>query len=179
MAEEPSTQTTAAPSRNGGNGGTVLSSYLDAELNAEQARRESLERRGLALITVAGVLTTLLLALPSALAHPQRFAPSASTQAAALAALTGFVLTVAAAVSISIPRHTRLVSTDSLLAVAQESWWRPGDEILQRIFGTKAEQLRQAQQANDRRARLLLVASVCLAVAIGSLAVLAAFLIVK
>lgn len=47
-----------------------------------------------------------------------------------------------------------------------------------RIFGTKAEQLRQAQQANDRRGRLLLVASSCLAVAIGSLAVLAAFLIV-
>src|SRR5690349_3744195 len=110
MAEEPSTQATAIPFRNGGNGGnggTVLSSYLDAELNAEQARRESLERRGLALITVAGVLTTLLLALPTALAHPQSFAPSASTQAAALVALTGFVLTVAAAVSISIPRHTR------------------------------------------------------------------------
>jgi hypothetical protein len=80
MAEEPSTQATAIPFRNGGNGGTVLSSYLDAELNAEQARRESLERRGLALITVAGVLTTLLLALPTALAHPQSFAPSASTQ---------------------------------------------------------------------------------------------------
>jgi hypothetical protein len=54
MAEEPSTQSAAIPFRNGGNGGTVLSSYLDAELNAEQARRESLERRGLALITVAG-----------------------------------------------------------------------------------------------------------------------------
>lgn len=35
-------------------------------------------------------LSLLLLALPSALAHPQSFAPSASTQAAALAALTGF-----------------------------------------------------------------------------------------
>ncbi len=39
-------------SRNGGNGGTVLSGYLNAELNAEQARPESLERHGLVLITV-------------------------------------------------------------------------------------------------------------------------------
>jgi hypothetical protein len=162
-----------------GNAGAVLSSYLEAELSAENARRESFERRGLALITVAGALTTLLLALPAALAHSHPVAFSTSTQVAALAALIGFVLTVAAAVSISLPRHTRLVSTDSLLAVAQDYWWRPGDEILQRIFGTRAEQLRQAQRANDQRGRLLLVGSACLAMAIGSLALLAALLILQ
>lgn len=164
---------------NNGNGGMVLSSYLEVELSAEHARRESLERRGLALITVAGVLTTLLLALPSALVRRQPVALSTSIRVAALAALIGFVLTVAAAVSISLPRQTRLVSTGSLLAVAQDSWWRPGDEVLQRIFGTRAEQLRQAQFANDRRGRLLLAASLCLAVAIGSLALLAALLILS
>lgn len=179
MTRARNVRATADPAGHSGNAGTVLSGYLEAELSAEQARRESLERRGLALVTVAGALTTLLLALPSAMAHPQSAASSTSTQVAALAALTGFVLTVAAATSISLPRYTRLVSTDSLLAVAQDSWWRPADEILQRIFGTRAEQLRQAQMANDRRGRLLLAASLCLAVAIGSLALLAALLILR
>jgi hypothetical protein len=161
------------------NAGTVLSSYLEAELSAEHARRESLERRGLALVTVSGVLTTLLLSLPSTLLRNRPITLSGSTRAAALAALAGFVLTVGTATSISLPRSTRLVNTDSLLAVAKNSWWHAGDEVLQRIFGTRAEQLRQAQLANDRRGWLLLVASVCLAVAIGALAVLAALLIVS
>jgi hypothetical protein len=171
--------TVAEPAGSKVNAGTVLSDYLESELSAEQARRESLERRGLAIVTVAGALTTLLLALPSALLRDRRVELSTSTRAAALAALAGFVLTVGAATSISLPRPTRLVSTDSLLDVAQESWWHTGDEVLQRIFGTRAEQLRQDQRANDRRGLLLVVASLCLALAIGALAVLAALLILS
>jgi hypothetical protein len=161
------------------NAGAVLSRYLETELSAEHARRESLERRGLALVTVSGVLTTLLLSLPSTLLRDRPIELSGSTRVAVLVALAGFVASVGTATSISLPRATRLVDTDSLLAVAKDSWWRAGDEVLQRIFGTRAEQLRQAQLANDRRGRLLLVASVCLAVAIGALAVLAALLIVS
>jgi hypothetical protein len=161
------------------NAGTVLSGYLEAELSAEYSRRESLERRGLALVTVSGALTTLLLSLPSTLLGGRPITLSGPTRAAALVALAGFVLSVGAATSISLPSATRLVDPGSLLAVAENSWWRSGDEVLQRIFGTRAEQLRQAQLANDRRGRLLLAASVCLALAIGALAVLAALLIVS
>jgi hypothetical protein len=169
-----------ATSEPSGHAGSVLSSYLEAEVGAEHARRESLERRGLALVTVAGLLTSLLLSLPSTLLRPGAIvARSGPTRAAALTALAGLVLTVAAATSISQPRSTRLVSTDSLLAAAKDSWWRPGDEVLQRIFGTRAAQLRQAQEANDRRGQMLLAASVFLALAIAALAVLAALLIVS
>jgi hypothetical protein len=79
--------------------------------------------------TSLATLSLLLLALPSALAHPQSFAPSASAQAAALAALTGFVLTVAAAVSIStlgilalsLPTHSSPSPRTSLLSASR---WR-------------------------------------------------------
>jgi hypothetical protein len=163
----------------GDHAGTVLSGYLEAELSSEQARRESLERRGLALVTVSGALTTLLLAVPSALLGDRSITLSHSTRAVALVALAGLVLTAGTATSISLPRATRLVNTDSLLAAAGHMWWHVGDEALQRIFGTRAEQLRQAQLANDRRGRLLLAASICLAAAIAALAVLAGTLILS
>jgi hypothetical protein len=156
----------------------VLLSFLDNELAAEENRQDSLEKRGLALITVAGALVSVLLALPKA-AGRAIGSSSLSTVSAICFVLAGvaFAATACLAVWTNAPRRTRLLDPDAFLSVAADLWGKTGDDAARAVFGTRAAQLAAVQSSNDRRAVLLAIGMASLAAAIAATATAALVLL--
>jgi hypothetical protein len=151
--------------------GPAFADFLAGELAAEDSRRDSLEKRGLALVTVAGSLVTLLFALQAVFLRPSgRSSLPGLSVGSLLVGLVALVATAGCAVATNVPRMVRLIDPDGFLATAKERWESPADDAVRSVLATRVEQLRASQQGNDRRGMLLLTGMLALAIAVLALA---------
>lgn len=151
-------------------GPSVFASFVDKVLEDEDNRRDSIEARATSLLTMSGTLVTLLLALASfVLGKDAARLNDPASERIVLAALA-FVLSALLAVLIRIPQPTRLVGPVAFAAELKAKWSYSADDAMKTVVATQLVQLDVTQRSNDRRALLLLGASVVQVAAIGLLA---------
>jgi hypothetical protein len=139
------------------NAGEHYVELIKEQLQAEETRKQSLEQRGVLVITAAASLSTLLLGLTGLITSIRGLAlpPGA---AYSIAASIGLFL-IAAVVGILINRPTKYRGTDesSLRRIVDdEEYWGAAEVIgMRRTSENRLDMLEGARGSNDKKARLL------------------------
>jgi hypothetical protein len=128
---------------------------IEAELAAEAARKQSMEQRGLGVITTAGALLTLLLAMLSAEPFEQLRAVPA-TRAFLVVAATLLALAEIAGLAANVPLGYRHFGVDDLAEMVGERGWRePADVAEWRVAQSRADFVAVNRRKNLLKARLI------------------------
>ena len=120
-------------------GQTVYPDFVKELLAAEDKRRESLESRGMAVITVSGTLVTLLLGLAALVTSRQGFVLQGSARAFLVAAVVAFVVAAVFAISTYIPQPARITDPADLAKTLPGLWNKGEDFAQQKTTATRIE----------------------------------------
>lgn len=142
----------------GGRGAKTLAGYVTEVVTAEHKRADSIEARGRSVISSAGALVTLLLALAAVGAKSKAVAIPSGAAALIAAAVLCFALAAVAAVATAAPQTAHLVEPAGFEAAIKAAWDRPKDAALKQVTATKVVELADAQRANNRKAIMLAAA---------------------
>lgn len=129
---------------------------LKDELAAQEARKESFERRGLAVITTAGTLVTLLFALGAlSVRSAAQFALPATAQVALLIGLVLFGAAALTALTTNVPASYEAVDPEQVRIRLREDPMRSADRAHRDIAFTRAKALDAARDQNTKKGRAL------------------------
>lgn len=161
MARRPVVRSAAGTSGEPG-GRSIYSEYIKEQLDLQEARKVSLEQRGLAVITTSGVLVTLLFGLTSRTLRPGGN-PDIPNSAAVLliAALVFFVVAALCAILTNIPRSYEGVRVDALRGAVKERWDDSEATASEMVALTRLKVLQSCKSKNDLKGRVLLLAMSC------------------
>jgi hypothetical protein len=137
---------------------TVFPEFVKDLLTAEEKRRDSLEARGLSVITVSGTLVTLLLAFTALVTKRQEWTLGSPARELLIAAVAAFLLSAVLAISTYAPRSIRMTDAVDLAETLPALWSKGADFARQKTTATRLEELRLCQTVNDWKARALLAA---------------------
>jgi hypothetical protein len=129
--------------------------YLKDQLAAEEKRKASLEQRGLAIVSSAGALVTLLFALGALATKAQDFVLEQEAKVLLVAAVGIFLAAAVSALATNLPTPYENVSPDALRDRLRESPVRDEDAARRDIALTSVKVLRDAKAKNQRKAKLL------------------------
>jgi hypothetical protein len=142
----------------GGNGSAVYAEFMQDQLTAEEARRSSLEQRGLAVITSSGVLATL--GFGSLALFKQRDVVPMPGPAAYFLVGSAAALLAAAVLALvtNAPLRHRAINPPAMVRTMRERWADEEATARARVTSTRARLLANTRSANDLKALLLLAA---------------------
>jgi nitrate reductase NapE component len=169
-----STEARPEPEEEQPGGRAIYAEYIKEQLDAQEARKVSLEQRGLAVITTSGVLVTLLFGLTALTVRPASTFVIPDTAAALLiAALVFFVLAALLAIITNLPRPYEGVTVDALRRAVKERWEDSEAVASEMVALTRLKMLASAKKNNDLKGQALVIAmaSEILAVALVGTAV--------
>jgi len=155
-------------------GRAIYSEYIKEQLDAQEARKISLEQRGLAVITTSGVLVTLLFGLTAlSVRRASTFVIPDAAAALLIAALIFFVLAAVLAIVTNLPKRYEGVTVDALREAVKERWEDSEAVASEMVALTRLKMLASAKRNNDLKGRALVIAMACeiLAVALVGAAV--------
>jgi hypothetical protein len=161
-------KTMSAPASDGDR--TFVADFVGELLTAEEKRRESLEARGSAVITVSGALVTLLLALTALVTRQHSFILPAQARVGLTFAVVAFVVAALLSIATYVPQPTRIADAAGLRSVMPTIWERDSEFWRKKIIATRLAQLEALQASNDRKAGALLGAVAAQVAAAGFLA---------
>jgi hypothetical protein len=155
-------------------GRSLYAKYIDEQTAAQEARKTSLEQRGLAVITTSGALVTLLFGLTALSVRPDsRFVIPGVAAALLVVALAFFVLAALFAIVTNLPRSYEGVTVDALRGAVNSRW--EDDEVTasRMIALTQLKVLASAKAMNNQKglALALAMSSEIIAVALVGAAV--------
>lgn len=140
------------------NGFTVYADFVQELLTAEEARRSSLEQRGLAVITSSGVLATLGFGSLAIAKKGDHIALSTSSAPLLVAGAIALLLAAAFALATNVPLRHRAVNLVTLKDKLREHT-ADEEKIGQiRVTSTRLQLLQTTRHGNDLKAVLCLVA---------------------
>lgn len=155
--------------------GADYSAYVEDLLATQEARKSSLEQRGLAVITTSATLATLLFGLVTLLTKANGDELPQSAHPWIVWALVAFVLAALSGVVTNWPRHYHEAKFEDPKTLL-DRWNDPAAAARRRITTTRLKVFKRAQEVNGQKARWLLggmaaevAAIVLLAVAIVEL----------
>jgi hypothetical protein len=151
-------------------GGVVFADAVRDLLNVEEQRRQSLEARGVSVITVSGTLVTLLLGLAALVTKRTDFHLTGSARELVTGAVVAFTVAALLAIAAHAPQRERVGDAGELAATLPGLWDEGADFARKKLTATRLELLGATQRANDRRATALLGAMIAQAVAVALLA---------
>lgn len=153
-----------------GSGTETYAALIERELDAQEARKASLEQRGLAVITTAGVLTSLLFAL-AAFSTPSTHAITLPKSARELliAALVLFFVSAVGALVVNAPLIYQAVKPSDIRGRLNEKPVRDSEAAARDIAFTQLKTLESAKTMNGIKGWALLAAMVVEAAAVGCL----------
>jgi hypothetical protein len=138
--------------------GDAFAALLDDKVNSERSKKASLEARGLAIITASGTLVTLLLGLAAVLTKAQGFAPSTTARFLLTGAIAAFLVAATLGIYCNIPLRYQEIAPESLKGLtAQEVWAADGRWAQREIAAARLGELMAACDANERKAKVLLL----------------------
>jgi hypothetical protein len=144
--------------RDSASSGERLSAFVETELAKEEARRESIEKRGLSVVTVAAGILGLVSALHGVSGTGRGDQPSHVGHVLLTASAVLVVAGTIAGAMTNAPRRYRLIDPEELLASAPTLWQQSPDATDRALFASNLTFLRDAQRTNDARARFLFAA---------------------
>jgi hypothetical protein len=153
-------------------GNAVYGEYLERQIASQEARKSSFEQRGLAVVTTAGALVTLLFGLAAIATRTGKGDPFSSEEKVWLAAaLTLFVVSAVAALWINLPMKYKSVEAGEIRARLKETPVRDADAAHRDIALTQVAVLISARQKNTRKGHLLFAALACEVAAVACVGV--------
>jgi hypothetical protein len=148
------------PVEPGGRG--IYADYIKEQLDAQEARKVSIEQRGLAVITTSGVLVTLLFGLTalSVRGGTEFVIPDAAT-ALLIGALVLFVLAALGAIATNLPRSYEGPTVPALRGAVRDRWRDTEAVASEMVTLTRLKVLQSAKTNNDRKGLALVAAMLC------------------
>ena len=152
------TPSVPSPGADPAQAGPLIAELISKELDTEQSVTASLQGRGLAVISSAGTLVTLLFGLSAVATTAQHFRlPAAAKPPLYLAA----VLLVAAAIAgivTNAPRGSKVTALKRLGPLLEQPYWDyPVGPAQQEVARTQLAAAEAARAGNNTRARWLLI----------------------
>jgi nitrate reductase NapE component len=140
-------------------GRSIYADYIREQLEAQEARKLSLEQRGLAVITTSGVLVTLLFGLTALSVRKESTFVIPDTAAALLiVALVFFVLAAVCAIVTNLPRSYQGVTVDALRGAVKNRWDDSEAVASEMVALTRLKMLASAKKNNDAKGIALVIA---------------------
>jgi len=157
--------------------GPIYYDFLEKLIAEQDQRKDSLERRALAVITTSGTLVSLLFGLVSVLTKAEHFSLPRASHSYIAAALILFVSSAFLAIVTNAPILYRNIDPSDVDAVLKENWSEDRDFAEQIISTTRSVVFKTAQKVNEFKAWTLVAALVLQVGAAATLAVAVAEII--
>lgn len=137
--------------------GPVIAQLIAKEVERTQATTASLQSRGLAVISSAGTLVTLLFGLSALATNAADLTLSTATRIPLILAAGLLVLAAVAGISTNAPRHKHAIGLDGLGPLLDDdAWSAEARHALQATARTHLKIAQAARDANRTMARFLL-----------------------
>lgn len=163
------TGTVVSPSADGA--GAEFATYVQQLATEQDARKASIEQRGLAVVTTSGTLVTVLFALVALLTKTPEYKLPVQAHGTLGLALVLFVVAAVLAVLTNVPLAYRGADLSDPQSALWDHWSKDRGYALQRITATRVVVAARAQAVNGVKAWLLLAAITAEVAAILVLAV--------
>jgi len=151
-------------------GSTIYSEYLQEQLAGEDARKESIEKRGLAVITTSGTIVSLLFGLVAVLTGADKYTLPSGAEPWLGAALGAFVLAALAGIVTNMPLLYLGVKPQELKGAVDNLWEDAPDIAEKRVAATQVKVLTRAKSMNAAKGWILVGAVVAQLAAVVFLA---------
>ena len=159
-------------------GRAIYAAYIKEQLDAQEARKTSLEQRGLAVISTAGVLVTLLFGLTALSVKPgSSFDLPRWAAAFLVVALVCFVVSSVFALATNLPRSYQGVTVEGLKSAVDDGWDDDEARASRKVARTRLDILATAKHVNGQKARALVASMVLEIVAVALVGVAMAIVI--
>jgi hypothetical protein len=159
-------------------GRAIYGAYIKEQLDAQEARKVSLEQRGLAVITTSGALVTLLFGLTALTVKREATFDLPGTAAVFLAAaLVFFVLAALSALVTNLPRSYEGVTVDALRAAVRDRWDDSEATASRKVALTRLTVLASAKTVNNQKGLALLGGMVSEIIAVALVGVAMGFVL--
>lgn len=161
-------------------GWTVHAEYVKELVSLEETRKDSLEKRGLAVITTAGALVTLLFGLAAlSTRKSQTFSLPTPAEISLAIGLGLFFVSACIAIATNVPLPYRGLDVKLLRRDLEcGDWSAPVEAAAQKVTGTRLRVLEDATTKNGRKAKLLLAALAFEVLAVAAVAAAIGFVVV-
>ena len=144
-------------------GRTLYAAYIKDQLDIQDARKTSIEQRGLAVITTSGALVTLLFGLTTLTTKrgPTYDIPNWAASCL-IVALGLFILAAVSAIVTNVPRSYQGVTVDALRAAVKGRRWEEDTEAeaSKMVALTQLTVLEAAKKVNTQKGRFLIAGMV-------------------
>ncbi len=131
------------------------------KLADEDARQSSLEQRGLAVITTAGVLTTALFGIATFVNPKSGVGIPASAHLPLTLAMSLLLASSLLAIATNMPLFYESVKTEDLRLAVTELWGDNPNDAMQRVAATHVKEIASARDRNKWKAWMLVSAMGC------------------
>ncbi|MGW6918270.1 hypothetical protein ACWGB8_31330 [Kitasatospora sp. NPDC054939] len=139
-------------------GSTTYLDFISDLLATEEARKASLEARGIAVVTTSGVLASLLLGLVAVIAKSTTFVFPDSAHAPLLAGGVLFVIAAVLGILANVPFFYKTVKPSSLAQVCTDLWADTSDNAELMVSSTRIALYASARSTNSLKAMVLVAA---------------------
>lgn len=151
-------------------GSAIYAAYIKSRLDDQDARKSSIEQRGIAVITTSGTLTTLLFALVALLTGTKDYKLPPGAEPWIFGALIAFVLAAVGGISVNAPLRYWGVKIEDLQKAVTHLWQDSAADAEKRVAVTQLKELGRAKKLNTVKGYILLGAVVIEVLAVISLA---------
>jgi hypothetical protein len=148
-------------------GTKVYGEFIADQLSAQKARQDSFERRGLAVVTSAGVLVTLLFGLASLSTTEKTLKLPGEAKELLIIALVAFVVAAVLALATNFPMPYEVPRAEALKQRLKARPVRDEEAALRDIAVTRANMLRRAKTMNAIKGWFLIAALAAEVTAVG------------
>jgi uncharacterized membrane protein YcjF (UPF0283 family) len=160
------------------NGRAHYAAYIKEQVDAQEARKNSLEQRGLAVISTSGVLVTLLFGLTALTTRRGATFVIPDTSAAFLiAALAFFVLASLSALITNLPRSYQGAKVDALRDAVRSRWEDSEVAASRKVAFTRLTVLDSAKKVNNQKGLALVAGMVCEIIAVALVGIAMGFVL--
>jgi len=138
-------------------GGSVYAAYIKEQLAGQDARKASIEQRGISVITTSGALVSLLFGLTALLTGANDYQLPSGAEPWLYAAMVAFVLAAIGGIVTNTPLFYSGVKTSDLQKAVKGSLWGDNaDDAERRIAATDVKLLATAKARNTFKGFALL-----------------------
>lgn len=136
-------------------GSTVYSEYIKDQIAEQEARKESIEKRGLAVITTAGTIVSLLFGLVAVLTGTDKYTLPSGAEPWLGGALIAFVVAALAGIVTNMPLLYLAVEVPELRRLIDDFWSDKPEVAEKRVAATQLKVLTRAKSLNATKGWIL------------------------
>ena len=148
-------------------GRAIYADYIREQLAGQEARKTSLEQRGLSVVTTSGALVTLLFGLTTLAVERESFTLPGASRALLVGALVFFVVAAVAAIVTNMPLFYEGVTPNALRSAVKERWDDSEAVATQMTSLTRIKVLESSRRRNNIKAIALFAGMVSEIVAVA------------